>query len=254
MNSSSVRAISVLRFFQFGILAGAMWGCSGAEMSTVEGNPNEGVGTVHQEVVGTWVPGTLPSRNVKIARNPTLSPYEWDDGGNPNSGSGHVCHGLAGSVSFFVVPEPCGTYILPSLYLNRDIRAIAIAQNTSHVYTWYSNNTVSEGTSTDLAHYNGPIPFSRSTIPSTMSLIDADVSPNGQVYYYWRDTSDANSTTNVHRSVGTSTNAGTFTLLPAVKVADDTLISISFTASGPIEAWYASGQWRRSSDSMDLQH
>jgi len=91
------------------------------------------------------------------------------------------------------------------------------------------------------------------------NLIDADVSPNGQVYYYWRLGGT------VYRSVGTSTDSGqqaSSVFIPNVPLLSpptpETLIAISFDAFSSnldhnfIEAWFADGSVQNSNDSLWL--
>jgi len=104
---NAMSARNALNIAVFASAVVGMLGCSGAEGSggdplggaTADGN--EAVHSLAQELTpNTWGPLNLVSRNVKIARNPTRSAYEWD-----NAGGGNVCHGAAGT--FAVTPLDC---------------------------------------------------------------------------------------------------------------------------------------------------
>lgn len=235
-------------------VAGMVSGCSGADIPGTEtsGASESNVASTAEKVIGGWVPTTYASQNLKVARNPSLSPYEWDDNGGCSFG-GRVAHGNAGTFTLGTIFD--GTWS-PLSGLNAcNLKAVGIAPNTSTVYAWWSNGTVSHGTSTSFT--SGPTSV---TFPSSLSvhgitswnqLLEADVSPNGQVYYYWGSAPSSN----VWRTVGTSTapqSASTATHVAAFTFHGE-LVGISFNDStGNIEAWYADGTYDSSTDSLNL--
>lgn len=217
-------------------------GCSGGSTQQYDLEGDVVAETKEALVVHGWSPPY--NQKFKIARNPTLSPYIWRDNQGPALSTGKVCRGAASTWNFDLA---CDTYTLPynpttgRQYVNRDIAAIAIAQNTSHVFTWWSDGYVSEGTSVNLGYYDGASGPRAFVAPYPLNtLIDADVSPNGQVYYYWYPPCSCQLHGITRVTYGSSTNAGTIAGSDIVNTDPyTTLVSISFLRTpNRVEGWF----------------
>ena len=89
---------------------------------------------------------------------------------------------------------------LPAGKTTADIRAMAIAGSNDHVYTWYDDNTVSEGTSWDLDAYSSPQPMSPLPGYSNDQIMAAAIASNNHVYYYWRNGTVTTKISRLHAS------------------------------------------------------
>ncbi len=70
---------------------------------------------------------------------------------------------------------------------NRKPVAIAIAKSNDRVYAWYSDRTVSSGTSTDLAGNQGPVDFELPGDRDASSIVGIGIARNDRVYAWYRD-------------------------------------------------------------------
>jgi hypothetical protein len=141
-----------------------------------------------------------------------------------------------------------------------DIRAIGIAQNTKHVFTYFLDRTVMEGTPENLSLYKETEPRTlkmpinlQTKKPFEMTdMLDMDFSPNGSAYFYWRDGPSGL----VFRTTGNSENAGNnaqvVTTLPLP--VDITAISFLYVPGqlDQIETWYNDHSYNRSNNSLIL--
>lgn len=82
-------------------------------------------------------------------------------------------------------------------YGQRKIVGISIACSNDHVYTWYSDKTVSVGTSENLAAYEPPHPYSLPFGKTPEDIVEIGIAGNDRVYTWYRDSTV---------SVGTSTD------------------------------------------------
>jgi hypothetical protein len=229
--------------------AGTQTGCSGVPSSGTNAVSGDEV-TVQatSEALSTWENFTPPrglsvstfvSYHPKIARAPSWNNYEWDSNGSPFTASPFTSRGgnSLGTLNpgDYQLGNLAGPFTASMPFDDSYIAGIGIAQNTSHVYVWYTNNVVSEGTSTNFLAYS--LHTNPWTGPTSLgNLIDADISPNGQVYYYWWLNGI------VQRSIGTSTYGGAANSLQSVTMTPGkTLFSVSFLPSGSIEAWFTDG-------------
>jgi hypothetical protein len=146
----------------------------------------------------------------------------------------------------------------------RDIVAMGIAHDTSHVYTWYMpssaylNGSYSQGTSDHLTKYHAQRAFTPAINPNTgdyflmSQLIEVDNGDNLHWYYYWKDGST------VFRSRGKSFNAESHDGPREVKVSsqDGAIVGILFDDHynpDRIVTYYENG-WRNvSTDSLNLK-
>jgi CubicO group peptidase (beta-lactamase class C family) len=89
------------------------------------------------------------SHIVGIAIAPDSRVYVWYDNGRQSAGT---------STDFDadIAPRSYSTAPGKTRY---SIRGIGIAKSNSHVYTWYSDNTVTEGRSQYLGYYGGPVAY-----------------------------------------------------------------------------------------------
>lgn len=228
--------------------------CSGgtSELETGDGQ----LGVTSEALQRTFTPprglsvSGFVSFKPKIARGPSWNNYEWDCNGNsattrPTVGRGGNSVANVNPGSFQLGNLEQYTTSLPNGFQCSDIAGMGIAPNTSHVYTWFRTGLAAEGTSDDLKRYR-TFNWSGGS-HDVRDLIDADVSPNGQVYYYFRR---SNGLPGVERAVGTSASAG---LAQSVATLPGTnLFSVSFLPSGSIEAWYDNGTVVISPDSLFL--
>lgn len=169
----------------------------------------------------------------------TDAPYVWLD-------NGIVCRSVQSS-------HPCADndsvykYSAPEQYA--DIRAVGIALHTSgHVYAWYANRTVSQGTSDNLSAYFGEMPFTPATKPNGTSftmdeLIDVDNPDNSDNwYYYWCDgcSGPAGSAAGgtVYLTWGTPYDAAKYYAARPVTISSQNIAGISFAGDG-LQVWYA---------------
>ena len=239
--------ISELR--TYGSLAAIGLFCAGCTLDVTgqsddeAGGNEERIGSVQQRLWKTYGGLTVdPSHVVGIGNSSNDGyTYTWLD-------DGKVCKGL--------YHDMCQTrydYEAP----NDNYEAIvemAIAENTSQVYTYYSDKTYSRGTSSNLTHYQGKTALSTGSY--TMSqLLGVDHSRNGKMYYYWKVGGV------VQRSRGTSYNAVYHDSGNVVDVSsgDGDIWGISFDDWGTgdpheIWAWYESGWINISGNSLDLDN
>ncbi|HKO51608.1 MAG TPA: hypothetical protein VJV79_28055 [Polyangiaceae bacterium] len=171
--------------------------------------------------------------------------YMWLDDGN-------YCHGDTGN--------PClSRYSYSSGTKNPwEISAIGIARNTNHVYTFYSDSTVSEGTPDNLTFYsNGTAPFRRPFVYGSLvtrfsmsQLVEADNSDNGQWYYYWGGDDGR-----LYRTVGTSRDASSAASAQVVTAPSwRSIVGIAFGTGHPasVYTFYNSGRYNVSTTSLNL--
>jgi hypothetical protein len=155
----------------------------------------------------------------------------------------------------------CPTFGFTSPVQLHQIKGIGIQPSNSHVYAWYSeggaNGSTTEGVSSKLDFYHNRTYYTMPTclashgITTMDQLLDADISPNGQVYYYW-GSALAN---NVWRTVGTSVPSPSATCTHVIVrtfAGAGELISVAFASNGNIEAYYGDGNVASSSDSLSL--
>lgn len=242
-------------------------GCSGAEMGSgdaAENGSDSKVESATQKVtIGTFIPTWFVTNafGFKIARAPSGVPYVWDWSSSNSTGfTGESCSGAGLNLR---ASCPFNGYIAP--VQNFQIKGIGINPSNSHVYAWYSeggpNGSTSEGTSDLLDRYHNRTFF---TIPTCLAqndrnittmnqLLDADISPNGLVYYYWGSTVG----NNVWRTVGTSSAPAANSTCTHVIVRSGPslgeLVSVAFAPGGNIEAYYGDGTVVSSSTSLNLR-
>lgn len=135
------------------------------------------------------------------------------------------------------------------------IRAVGIAKNTGQTYAWYSDSTVSRGSSDNLTAHNGKLAFTRAANPGgglfTMNqLVEVDNSDNGSWYYYWLDAGGV-----VWRTTGTSGNSQSHST--AVQVTSPftaSIVGIAFGSTVPAElyTYYNDGWLNISTSSLNL--
>jgi len=253
-------AISIHRIMVLALPVLSLMGCSGSEMGSGEiGDSNiERTAQSAQEVtIGSFIPTWLVTNGYgfKIARAPGGVPYVWDWPGNSTGSGGETCSGAGLNLRI-----SCPIFGFTSPVNNQQIKGIGIHPGNSHVYAWYSeggvNGSTSEGTSDMLNFYHNRTFFTMPTclaqhgITDMSQLLDADISPNGQVYYYWGSAT----TNNVWRTVGTSVPSANATCTRVtVTTVQGELVSVAFASGGNIEAYYASGQVNSSSNSLNLR-
>lgn len=171
--------------------------------------------------------------------------YMWLD-------DGYYCFGDTGN--------PClDRYSYSSGVKNpSEISAVGIARNTNHVYAFYSDSSVSQGTPDNLTFYsNGTIPFKRpfvfgsaTTRFSMSQLVEADNSDNGQWYYYW-----GGSDGRLYRTVGTSNDASSASSAQVVTAPRwGNIVGIAFGTGHPasVYTFYNNGHYNVSTTSLNL--
>ena len=191
-----------------------------------------------------WTDGTGGNEIVGMAIAPSTDKgFAW-------LVTGQYCRGTARnpcSDGFFPYSVPGTGYTA--------IRAVGIAKNTSHVYAWYSDSTVSQGTSSNFQAYAGKLSFSRPAKPSGGTfamddLIEADCSSNLEWYYYWVDGSQ------LYRTIGTSRDASFYSAAQTVHLVDPatSIVGIAFDNNTTAKIWtyYSDGSLNISTNSLDL--
>lgn len=153
-------------------------------------------------------------------------------------------------------PYSCGTKNCA------DIRGIGIAQNTSHIYSWYQDGTLMEGIPENLSFYR-QYPAGKLRMPTNPmtgalfrmnDMLDVDNSPNGEWYFYWRDPG----TQRVFRTTGTSDDATrsspqrVTTLDPAVAITAISFFNWPEHHQDTVETWYANHRFNDSTSSLVL--
>ncbi len=202
----------------------------------------------------SWVPTQWANQMVGVGNHPSFTfnqpTWTWYNDGTVCRG-----YGLADLCS-----HSSYEYSAPDNNFNA-IRAVGIANNNSHVYAWYSNGTVSHGHSSNLTAYNTngvPRTFYPPAKPgggffAMSALVEADNSPNGHWYYYWKSGSI------LYRTTGDSEHGDSHTLAKPVTVSTlhggiDAIVGIAFVPGNPntINTWYADGYVNMSTDSLNL--
>jgi hypothetical protein len=75
------------------------------------------------------------------------------------------------------------------------IVGMSIACSNDHVYTWYSDRTVSEGTSENLAAYQPPHSYSLPFGKTPEDIVEIGIARNDHVYAWYRDSTLSSGTT-----------------------------------------------------------
>lgn len=140
------------------------------------------------------LPYTLPAgrktvdvRGIAIAGNGMV--YSWYDDARTRSSDAPTLTRAIGTQSKFdqYSLETEDAVKLPAGKKTFDIVGIAIAKSNDHVYVWYQDGTVSEGTSMDFAYYSDPKPF---TVGPTLNGTSYDlrglgIASNDHVYAWF---------------------------------------------------------------------
>ncbi|WP_438028273.1 serine hydrolase [Sorangium sp. So ce233] len=121
---------------------------------------------------------------------------------------------------------------------HQPIVAKAIAAN-DHVYTWYHNGTVTEGTSVDPDYYGAPVSY---TLAPGMTFEDVRaiaIAPNDWTWFWYEDgTFSAGQTSDADLHVARD---------PDVKVAVpghlmSNILDVDFASNGTVYVWYDDGE------------
>ena len=80
-------------------------------------------------------------------------------------------------------------------FAQQKIVGISIACSNDHVYTWYSDRTVSEGTSENLAEYQSPHFYSLPFGKTPEDIVEIGIAGNDHVYAWYRDGTLSSGTT-----------------------------------------------------------
>ncbi len=126
---------------------------------------------------------------------------------------------------------------------------IAISPN-DRVFTWYRNQKVSEGASTDLDMHSAPQDFSLPTGKKLIDLRGLSMAKNGKVYSWW-DHCNANDVCGLYRAIGTPTDLDKHAGLSAEPVAmassdhgPSTIVGIGIAKSNDhVYVWYDDGTY-----------
>jgi len=229
----------VIGFIQLALVCGLAFGC------TVEVGEEEPTGNVEQESNVTWTTHSLSSLTVGMALSDGEG-FQWlsNSVGCRSSALSDPCGGTA---FFYSVP---GNDFAA-------IRGIGRAKNTGHIFAWYSDSTVTEGTASNFTAFSGhKNPFAaglrhnRNALFSMDELVEVDNSDNGLWYYYWRDSSD----NTFWRTTGTSVNAGNTAAQVTVSGSHGQIVGIAFGpgSPAPVETFYADGTLNISHTSLDI--
>lgn len=120
----------------------------------------------------------------------------------------------------------------------RFIKGISIACSNDHVYTWYSDRTVSVGTSENLSAYQPPHPYSLPFGKTPEDIVEIGIARNDYVYTWYRD---------LTVSVGTSTDLDKYQPRHPYRVtrtnsSPDGIVGIDIACSNDhVYAWFRTG-------------
>ncbi|MBK9032234.1 MAG: hypothetical protein IPL61_13095 [Myxococcales bacterium] len=176
--------------------------------------------------------------------------YTWWSNGSVTSGSSTTLEAHRSRYAFTLPPprfDPTQPYFY-YFYTPASIVGIAIASN-DHVYTFYANGTVSEGTTEDLDAYTAPSVFTSPLSP--MAIVDVGIANNGNVYA-WYTTGQA--------SIGHSDNLsavhGLYTSVPHPSYTMSDVRGVDINNDDVIYAWYDDGHLSRggSDDLNSVSH
>lgn len=85
--------------------------------------------------------------------------------------------------------------VLPAIAFGQArIVGMSIACSNDHVYTWYSDRTVSVGTSENLAAYQPPHPYSLPFGKTPDDIVEIGIAGNDHVYTWYRDSTVSSGT------------------------------------------------------------
>lgn len=129
---------------------------------------------------------------------------------------------------------------------------IAISPN-DRVFTWYRNQKVSEGASTDLDMHSAPQDFSLPTGKKLIDLRGLSMAKNGKVYSWWDHcvTVDGDQKCGLHVAIGTPTDLDQHAGMSAQAVAmvdshhgPSTIVGIGIAKSNDhVYVWYDDGTY-----------
>lgn len=130
----------------------------------------------------------------------------------------------------FLPPHP---YALPPGKRPADIIGIGIAKN-DHVYAWYSDGTVSSGTSTQLDQYRAPYRYSLAPGKSPADVVGIDIAcSDDHVYVWYRDGSASSGTTD---DLDKYRSLYSYSLAPGQTPA--TVAEIGIAGNDRVYVWY----------------
>jgi hypothetical protein len=127
--------------------------------------------------------------------------------------------------------------VASAVYGQTKIVAISIACSNDHVYTWYSDKTVSIGTSENLSLYEAPHSFTMPFGKTPDDIVEIGIAGNDRVYTWYKDSTV---------SVGTSTDLDTYQprhqfIIPRLERIEN-IVGIDIACSNDhVYAWYRDG-------------
>lgn len=142
---------------------------------------------------------TIDIRGIAISKNDTV--YTWVDNARKTSTDApkmYVFRGTStdldaitnagtGSLGDILGNNAAPEVTLPEGYTAYDIVGIAIAKSNDHVYVWYDDGMVSEGTSTNFAAYAAPAKFTTAGGPGGLprDIRGVGIASNDRVYSWY---------------------------------------------------------------------
>ena len=128
-----------------------------------------------------------------------------------------------------------------------NIVGMSIACSNDHVYTWYSDRTVSEGTSENLAAYEAPHFYSLPFGKTPDDIVEIGIAGNDHVYAWYRDGT---------LSSGTTTELGKYQPRHPYRLpqghSPNNIVGIDIACSNDhVYVWYSGFQARVSSGTSD---
>jgi hypothetical protein len=145
---------------------------------------------------------------------------------------GELARKIASAFLFLLITSLAGV-----AYGQTKIVGISIACSNDHVYTWYSDGTVSVGTSENLSDYEAPHSYSMPFGKTPADIIEIGIAGNDRVYTWYRDSTV---------SVGTSTDLDKYQprhrfIVPKLESAA-LIVGIDIACSDDhVYAWYSNG-------------
>lgn len=145
---------------------------------------------------------------------------------------GKLARQVARAVLFLLIAS-----VASAVYGQTKIVGIGIACSNDHVFTWYSDKTVSVGTSENLSFYEPPHPFTMPFGKTPDDIVEIGIAGNDRVYTWYKDSTV---------SVGTSTDLDKYQprhpFIPPKTQRVATIVGIDIACSNDhVYAWYQDG-------------
>ncbi len=118
----------------------------------------------------------------------------------------------------------------------QSIVEMAIAKSNDHVYTWYSDNTVTSGSSKELSVHRSSYNFSSPPGKSAKNIVGIGISAGDKVYVWFSDGTVSSGTSWDLNSYRETYN---YSLPPGKSPSD--IVGMGVSAGDKVYAWYSDG-------------